>query len=94
MSNLAGAGARPYDFTADGTAYTGKGRLVGYRLIGGTAAVVLYDNTAASGTKLVDTLSTAAEQWRWFDEEGIAFNTGVTVDVGAGFTSGTLYLKV
>lgn len=64
------------------TAKTGTGQLGSIIVTGGTAGtIIIYDNTAASGTILASFSSTnAIEQ---YDFKGIPFYTGLTIVTGA-----------
>lgn len=70
--------------TADGTLVSGVGKLADcFVRLGNSSRVILYDNTAASGTILFDTGTTgAAEVWMGtLPTENINFGTGVYADV-------------
>lgn len=70
--------------TADGTLVSGVGKLADcFVRLGNSSRVVLYDNTAASGTILFDTGTTgAAEVWMGtLPTENINFGTGVYADI-------------
>lgn len=68
---------------ADGTAVTGKGFLYGIVISGAAGEVIVYDNTAASGTKL---LQANAMGNYWFDAP-IPFTIGVRVDLTANIVT-------
>lgn len=76
---------------SDETLVTGSGHYFGFTLreTGGSnsATVVIYDNTASSGTVL-DTISLApGESAReWYTPFGIRFGTGIRIDVGGSGT--------
>lgn len=68
---------------------TGKGILHAITVEGGTAGTItVYDNTAASGTKLADFSSTNALQTYVFD---VAFSTGLTIVTSAATSVSVAY---
>jgi uncharacterized membrane protein YedE/YeeE len=87
----------PYRLTsnnADATLVTGVGRLMGYLLFGGTTAtdVILYDNTAASGTVIAKTnvVANASEFVDLTLLGGVHFGTGVRLAITG--TGAILYI--
>lgn len=69
--------------SADATVKTGQGTCVGILCCESSSLVItLYDNTAASGTKIVDSLPMSAKEWQDIPAE---FTTGLYVDIsGSG----------
>lgn len=71
------------------TAKTGAGILHAITVEGGTAGTItVYDNTAASGTKLADFSSTNAIQTYIFD---VTFATGLTIVTSAATSLSVSY---
>ena len=62
--------------TADGTAYTGKGDFYGC-YFGASGSVIVYDNTAASGTVIFSAISPGG----MLGGNYVHFNTGLHVDL-------------
>lgn len=94
MGTYEGQGAKAYTVGADGQVVTGKGRLIAVTLNNGATAggvAILYDNTAASGTKLA-TVGSAANDTAIvsFGSEGVEFVNGVFAD----WTSGVLHVYI
>ncbi len=56
-----------------------------------TPAVTIYDNTAASGTKIVDALTPVAGTMYSFPADGIYFNNGLYVDITNTVTLTMIY---
>ena len=52
---------------------TGSGKILGFMVSSGTPTVKLWDNTAASGAVILNTLQTAAATWY---EVPVAYATG------------------
>lgn len=82
---------------SDQALITGSGRYKGLtvRETGSAAAsVVLYDNTAASGT-IIETVALAAGESAtvWLEGDGLLFTTGVYVDV-TGTLQGSVRVRV
>lgn len=73
--------------TADGQVVTGNGRMsaVLVTAAAATASVILYDNTAASGTVLASLSAVANTSAQFSLPHGMVFSTGVYADItGAG----------
>ena len=62
---------------ADGIAYTGKGYFYGITVSTAAGAIVVYDNTAASGTQLMQ----ANAMGNYFIDPPIPFTIGIYVDI-------------
>jgi hypothetical protein len=81
---LGGAGRNEYATISTGTTTTVKsGKGILHRIIvtgGTTGTIVIYDNTAASGTKIADYDTTNALATFDFD---VAFSTGLTIVTSA-----------
>lgn len=87
-AHAAGAIWKATSLTASGTTVvkSGAGRL--HAVITGTATgnITIYDNTAASGTKILDACALAVGTQTW----DVAFGTGLTIVLsGAGVASAT-----
>lgn len=92
MSTYEGQGARPIRVTASGNAtVSGKGRLVGISVAGGTALTSVFDALTQAGSAIAEV--TAPSNHLSFGQEGIEFNTGLSITLGAGATSAIVYVK-
>ena len=69
--------------STDGTAVTGKGFLYGITISGAAGEVIVYDNTAASGTKLLQ----ANGLGHYMFPAPIPFNIGVQIDLTANIVT-------
>ncbi len=71
----------------------GAGKLKGFlcTAAASTPTVVMYDSTAASGTKIVDTLTPVAGTMYSFPADGVFFSTGLYVDIGNTVTLTMVY---
>lgn len=84
--------------TTDLQAYTGSGILYGFsfRESAGTPAVAAFalrDGTSDSAGFISAVNLAANESAReWFGPQGIPFNTGIYLDIGAGELEGVLYV--
>ncbi len=81
--------------TADTTIVTGRGLLCGVNIITdgvNDATVIIYDNTANSGTKLYEGGCDGAENSKlvWFDRPVQAYN-GVRLDISGTGASAIVY---
>lgn len=83
MSNIAGSGAVPLTVTTGNATVTGKGRLVGVSLTHSAAgSAILYDALTQTGTKLAHIACLTNDTVTlMFGDEGVAFNTGISVTV-------------
>lgn len=75
MMNEVGA---PKRLTADGIVKSGTGKMMGFFVASGTPTILLYDNTAASGTVVLNTMQTTAATWY---DLPITFVNGLYADV-------------
>lgn len=97
MGQLGGGSVTLYALTgSDQQVKTGSGFYRGLSVretASAAASIVLYDNTAASGT-IIETVALAAgESVRiWFDDEGIPFTNGVYADV-TGTIQGSIRIR-
>jgi hypothetical protein len=92
-SSLAASGALPLALpTSAGLVYTGACRVVAYLGYGGVAAFTLWDNTAGSGTVVIQYPNIAAGVFLNFVEEGIKASIGLYFTPGVGFLGGTVYI--
>jgi len=84
--------------TSDGAIKTGQGQLCNVQVLtDGTndATVILYDNTAASGTKIFEALVTGAsgDDFGFFDfSTPVRFKTGCFLDITGTGASCIVYL--
>lgn len=83
------------EVTADGTVKDAGGHLVSVLLTAGSdqATIILYDNTAASGTKLCTLKAAANTTVQWSPAVPIVFSTGIHADItGTGPTVTVAYI--
>ena len=75
--------------SADGTVKTGPGFLGGIQVTASASGVIrLYDNTAASGTVLIDQIAVfAGDCYEW----PIEFTTGLYFDLVSGTATVTIF---
>jgi hypothetical protein len=82
---------------SDQALVTGAGRFKGLSIretAAAAASVVLYDNTAASGTILATVALAAGESADlWLEGDGLLFTTGIYVDV-TGTLQGSVRVRV
>jgi hypothetical protein len=70
------------NLTASGLVKTGAGNVYGIIVSSHTSGTIkLWDNTAGSGTVVVDTMTLGASE-RWIPLFGMAFGTGLYVTIG------------
>jgi hypothetical protein len=84
------------EIAADGAVKTGPGSLVALLLTAGdgaAATIVLYDNTAASGTKLVTLKAPTGTSVQWSPSNPTVFGVGCYADItGADAVAYALYV--
>lgn len=91
MSTYEGQGAKPYRVTASGNAtVTGKGRLVGISVAGGTAVTSVFDALTQVAPYAAEVTAPSTVS---FGQEGIEFVTGLSITLGAAASSAILYVK-
>ena len=86
--------ANPVSVTADGVAKTGPGILWAVVLYAASAdaTLVLYDNTAASGTVLVKLATKAGTSVAFTPAVGVTFAIGVYADISGTDAQATIIL--
>jgi len=75
--------AKTSNITASGLVKTGAGKVFGVFVSSSTAGTLkLWNNTAGSGTVLVNTFTGVAGTYHSFGNDGLDFTTGLYVTVG------------
>lgn len=79
--------------SADAVVKRSAGKLKGFfcTAAASTPTVVVYDNTAASGTKIIDTFTPVAGTMYSFPADGVYFNNGLYIDIGNTVTLTVVY---
>lgn len=81
----------PYLLTATGLAYTGPATVAGIIVSSHTSGTIkLWDNTAGSGTVLVDTITLGAAE-RFVPLYGVKAKTGIFATVGGTLAATMVY---
>lgn len=87
--------ARAISVSTDAAAFTGRQKLLGWTLretAGAVATVDLFDNTAASGTRVgAISLAAAGSSTEWFPD-GIQVANGIYYDV-TGTVAGSIFVE-